>query len=170
MLAAAISLAAVAGFAQAQPTGKFSEELFTSIQRDMICLCGCKSILKDCPHVNCDYAIPARKRIREMLDQGKSREEILAEFVKEKGEQALAAPKKEGFNILGYILPFIAILGAGYGVVLIALRWAGAGAKKEPSIEKSGEEQQPKPATGEAEGVGGEAAERLKKELEEFDS
>jgi len=170
MAAIMILMAASAGAGWAQETGKFSDELFSSIQRDMICLCGCKSILKDCPHVNCDYAIPARKKIREMLTEGKTRDQILAEFVSERGEQALAAPTKEGFNIIGYILPFIAILAAGYGVSLIAMRWAGGAKAREGQVRKTDSEpgdSGPDPANGQ---TTDEMTERLKKELEEFDS
>lgn len=165
-----ILVATSSGAGWAQEKGKFSEELFISIQREMICLCGCKSILKDCPHVNCDYAIPAKKKIREMLIEGKTRDQILAEFVRERGEQALAAPTKEGFNILGYILPFIAILAAGYGVSIIAMRWAGGKAAREPEIRERDTEQEDLQIHQGQGQASDEIAERLKKELEEFDS
>ena len=161
---AAIALAAWPAGAQQAASGVFPEELFSSIQRDMICLCGCKSLLKECPHVNCDYAIPARKRIREMLIEGKTRDQILAEFVRERGEQALAAPKREGFNLLGYILPFVAILTAGYGVSVLAKRWAGRGAAATPS-QGAGPAQSSPPVR-----ENDEMTERLKKEMEELDS
>ena len=157
-----------AGWAQEQ--GKFSEELFNSIQRDMICLCGCKSILKDCPHVNCDYAIPARKKIKQMLIEGKTREDILAEFVRERGEQALAAPPKKGFNILGYVLPFVAIIAAGYGVAILAMRWAGGARARETAAREKDFGTGAAADDGAREQPAGEMAERLKKELEEFDS
>ncbi|MDH4185333.1 MAG: cytochrome c-type biogenesis protein CcmH [Nitrospinota bacterium] len=161
---AAMALATLSAHGQPQQaTGVFPEELFNSIQREMICLCGCKSILKDCPHVNCDYAIPARNRIREMLTQGNTRDQIIDDFVREKGEQSLAAPVKEGFNLLGYILPFLAILAAGYGVSILAARWAGRRTEEASATGAKGEDKIT-PAAG------GEMAQRLKKELEEFDS
>jgi cytochrome c-type biogenesis protein CcmH len=144
--------------------GVFPEELFNSIQREMICLCGCKSILKDCPHVKCDYAIPARKNIREALERGKTRDQIIAQFVSERGEVALAAPKGEGFNVLGYVLPFIAILAAGYAVASITRRWAAKGAGDEGAAETPAAKMAGEPEAAD------EMAERLKKELEEFDS
>jgi cytochrome c-type biogenesis protein CcmH len=54
-----------------------------------------------------------RKGVREMLAAGKSREEILDHFVSIYGERILATPRARGFNVLVYILPWVAlILGA----------------------------------------------------------
>ena len=155
------------GAEEAKP-GVFPEETFNSIQRELICLCGCKSILKDCPHVDCGYAIPLRKKIREALEQGQTREQIIASVVKERGEEALAAPKKEGFNLVGYIFPALAILAAGLVVAIIAKNWAARGAGGGPS-EGGGENKPPARGAGSAP-LGDQMTERLKKELEEFDS
>ena len=44
---------------------------------------------------------------------GKTAQEILDTFVAKYGEKALMAPKPEGFNLWGYLLPGSAILLAG---------------------------------------------------------
>jgi len=73
---------------------------------------------------------------------------------------ALAAPKKEGFNLVGYLLPFVAIVAAGAGVAVTASRWArrGGAALAAPLGQGSG----PGPA-------GGALAEKLRKELDDFE-
>jgi len=62
-----------------------------------------------------------RGLIREQLEQGRSREEVLAYFVSKYGEWVLLTPKPSGFNLLVYVIPF---LGAAVGVagILVALR------------------------------------------------
>src|SRR3972149_3396269 len=62
-----------------------------------------------------------RGLIREQLEQGRSREEVLAYFVSKYGEWVLRTPKPSGFNLLVYVIPF---LGAAVGVagILVALR------------------------------------------------
>ena len=45
----------------------------------------------------------------EMLEQGRSKEEILDFFVSRYGEDVLAAPPKSGFNILVWIVPVLAL-------------------------------------------------------------
>ena len=56
-----------------------------------------------------------------MLQEGKSDDEIYEFYVAQFGAQVLAAPPAEGFNLLGWILPFVA-LGLGAGVVVAAYR------------------------------------------------
>jgi len=70
-----------------------------------------------------------------MYQTGMSDEQILQEFVNEYGEQALMAPRPEGFNLAGYLVPGGAILVAGtlLGVYLarrrsvLAAETAGSG-------------------------------------------
>jgi cytochrome c-type biogenesis protein CcmH len=49
------------------------------------------------------------------------------------GERVLMAPLKQGFNWLGYIMPFAAILGGG-GIVAVLIRRWGARARAEPRL------------------------------------
>jgi cytochrome c-type biogenesis protein CcmH len=70
-----------------------------------------------------DLAKEMRNLVREQVEQGKSREEILAYFTSRYGEFVLLSPTRRGFNLLVWALPFLAIaLGAG-GVYLVARRW-----------------------------------------------
>lgn len=103
------------------------DELDDQIQRQLMCLCGCNSTLKSCPHVNCDFAIPRRREIRQMLEQGKSRGEIISFMTDKYGEKILAAPKKEGFNLLGYVMPFVALVVVGSIVAVTVKKWASRG-------------------------------------------
>ncbi len=51
-----------------------------------------------------------KTRIRELLKEGKSEEEILDFFVDRYGEWILRSPKKEGFSLLLWTLPFLVLL------------------------------------------------------------
>jgi cytochrome c-type biogenesis protein CcmH len=55
------------------------------------------------------------------VEGGYSAQEILDAFVGTYGERALMAPKREGFNWAGYLMPF-AVLGAGAIGLVSALR------------------------------------------------
>ena len=78
----------------------------------LACKCGtCNNTVGNCPMLECHYSHPARQRISKMLDQGMSDDAIVAVFVKEQGLSALAAPPAEGFNLLGWLMPFIALAG-----------------------------------------------------------
>ena len=56
-----------------------------------------------------------------MLKEGKSDTEIYDYYVAQFGARVLAAPRAEGFNLLGWVLPFV-VLGLGAGVVVAAYR------------------------------------------------
>lgn len=62
-----------------------------------------------------------RALIREKLQQGEGREEILAYFVSRYGESILAAPPKRGFNLIVWVGPF-AILLLGTALAINTLR------------------------------------------------
>ncbi|RMD94292.1 MAG: hypothetical protein D6813_02460, partial [Calditrichaeota bacterium] len=53
------------------------------------------------------------------LEQGKTREEVLQAMVKKYGESILAAPPKKGFNLLAWVLPFVALLMGGFVVAMV---------------------------------------------------
>lgn len=67
-----------------------------------------------------------RDFIQERIDAGDTKSAILAQLVDEFGEAVLAAPTKEGFNILAWVLP---LAGAAVAIVVIAIlirRWTAA--------------------------------------------
>ena len=88
----------------------------------LACKCGtCNNTVGNCPMLECHYSHPARQRISKMLDQGMSDDAIVAVFVKEQGLSALAAPPTEGFSLLGWLMPFIA-LALGLGVIWLYIK------------------------------------------------
>ncbi len=59
-------------------------------------------------------AYDMRTQIRTALAQGKSKEEILQAYVEMYGERILAKPSKTGFNLLAWLLPFVALVVGGF--------------------------------------------------------
>jgi cytochrome c-type biogenesis protein CcmH len=59
--------------------------------------------------LECSYCLPARRKIAEMQKAGQSDEFIVASFVKESGVSALSQPPTEGFSLLSWVMPFVAI-------------------------------------------------------------
>lgn len=106
----------------------------SEIEEALICQCGCGIVLKHCPHQNCGYAIPARQYIADLIKEGKGKDAIIDVFVKRDGQKVLAAPKKEGFNLLGYILPFIALIAAAFFLSRVIKSWASRGAREEEKV------------------------------------
>ena len=145
-------------FASVPVTSHGAHPLQSELEAAMICLCGCGQTIKDCPHQNCGYAIPARKKIKDHLEEGKTKAEILDIFVAKYGEEALATPSKKGFNLVGYIMPFVVLLFAGGLIMVIIRKWTAKGLRDE-------EDTLPMTKTD----FGSDIDKQIEKELEEMD-
>ena len=145
-------------FASIPISSHAAHPLQSELEAAMICLCGCGQTIKDCPHQNCGYAIPARKKIKDHLEEGKTKAEILDIFVAKYGEEALATPPKKGFNLLGYIMPFVVLLFAGVLIMVIIRKWTARGLRDE-------EDTLPMTKTD----FGSDIDKQIEKELEEMD-
>ena len=83
-----------------------------------------------CPAETIDQAqveisFQMRAVIREMLAEGKSRDEILDFFVDRYGADILAAPPKSGANLLAWILPIVGVAAGLVGVYLVIRSMTG---------------------------------------------
>ena len=122
-----ISLSAPSFAVETIPPAKLSKgALYEVLASNMACLCGCGTTLKTCPHETCTFAIPVRKELRGLIDQGLAVEEIKAKMVAHHGEAILAQPTFYGFNTLAWITPFVAIMAVGYLVTLLVKKWSSA--------------------------------------------
>ena len=71
-----------------------------------------------------------REHIDTMLAHGMGRAEIIAYFRKQYGEKILSAPTTQGFNLLAWTMPFVALLVGGGLVVLMMGRWRGGAVRR----------------------------------------
>jgi len=122
---AVVFVLAAAGLVRAASAPPLSpqalEDRVREIGSDLRCVVCQNLSVADSPS---DLAKEMRNLIRELVEQGKSRQEIEDYFVSRYGEFVLLAPPKHGFNLLVWVLPFLALaIGAG-GVYLVARRWA----------------------------------------------
>jgi cytochrome c-type biogenesis protein CcmH len=106
------------------------DERIKAIEQRLACSCGCTLDIFTCRTTDftCTYSPQLHRRVVEMDRAGKTAQEILDAFVAEYGEKALMAPKPEGFNLWGYLLPGSAILLAGGALVALISRRRVTGA------------------------------------------
>ncbi|MFQ5961672.1 MAG: cytochrome c-type biogenesis protein CcmH [Candidatus Methylomirabilales bacterium] len=76
-----------------------------------------------------------RDLIRERLQAGESPEAIKAYFVERYGEWILLAPKREGFNLLIWVFPFLGLGGGAVALVLVLRRWRKHPEASPPSVD-----------------------------------
>jgi len=119
--AAALGLALAAGLGSAAEALS-PEELELRVQAisDQLRCPTCQAIsVKDSEAA---FSQQIRDKVRLMVEEGQSEEQIKAYFVARYGEWILRAPKKEGLGLLVWVLPFAAILAAGGVLVAVILR------------------------------------------------
>lgn len=87
------------------------------------CTCGCTLDIFTCRTTDftCTYSPALHRDVVALFAEGKTSEQVIAAFVDKYGEKILMAPKPEGFNIAGYVVPGIGILAVG-GVVAWIIR------------------------------------------------
>jgi cytochrome c-type biogenesis protein CcmH len=102
-----------------------------AIEQRLACNCGCTLDVFTCRTTDftCTYSPRLHREVLALRDSGKTAQEILDAFVAKYGEKALMAPKPEGFNLAGYLLPGVLILSGGAALVLFIGRRKGAVAR-----------------------------------------
>jgi cytochrome c-type biogenesis protein CcmH/NrfF len=98
----------------------------------LACKCGaCNNTVATCQMLECHYSHPAREKIAEMQKAGMGDQQIVDAFVKEQGIVALASPPMQGFHVLAWTMPFIAI---GIGLFAIAM-WMKRFRRPKPALQ-----------------------------------
>ncbi len=114
---------AAAGRSRPRATSRDNDEFVKAVEHRLQCTCGCTLDIYTCRTTDftCTYSPQLHLEVLALEDEGKSADEIVAAFVEKYGEDVLMAPKPEGFNIAGYVVPGLLILLVG-GVMVVVLR------------------------------------------------
>lgn len=130
---------------------------FQDLEESLTCQCGCGLTVHSCNHLQCPSAIPLREEIRAQMQQGKSKNAILAYFQDKYGEKILSAPTTAGFNLVAWVAPFVMLVVGGVLVGATVARWS----------RRSRVVPQPQPAA--SSGPSSPYEKILEKELKNFD-
>ena len=76
--------------------------------------------------LNCtsEHAGQWQELIKQKVDQGVSRDEIMKYFVNMGGEEVLASPPKRGFTLTVWLLPAFAIVNGAGLIIMLTTKWA----------------------------------------------
>ena len=93
------------------------------LERGLKCACPCKLDVFTCRTTDfqCGISPAMHSDVVRLVEGGYSADEIVAAFTTVYGERVLMAPVKEGFNLAGYVVPFIT-LGIGATMLVAMLR------------------------------------------------
>lgn len=115
---------------------------YLAVEQSLKCNCGCGLDVHSCQYqMQCGTSPDWSERIRRDLEAGLTPDAIRASFVAEYGPTVLMAPPAEGFNLVGYLLPALAIVSAGALVGLVIRGGMGRKAAAEPVEQVSDAEQ-----------------------------
>jgi cytochrome c-type biogenesis protein CcmH len=104
------------------PAGPERERAALEVEQGLMCHCGCTDLtVRVC---NCGVAAGIKDDIRERLNAGQSKAEVIAAYVARYGAQIRSAPSRQGFDLLAWWMPFIAVFTAGAFLVVLVRRWA----------------------------------------------
>jgi cytochrome c-type biogenesis protein CcmH len=92
-----------------------NDPFIIGIESRLTCTCGCTLDIYTCRTTDftCGVSPELHRQVAGMVENGMTAQEVVDAFVAEHGEGVLMAPKKEGFNLLGYFVPGAAVLSAG---------------------------------------------------------
>lgn len=99
-------------------------EEIKAIEHQLRCTCGCNLDVYTCRTTDftCGVSPAMHAQVLALWEGGRTAEEIVAAFVAEHGEAILMAPLKEGFNLVGYAMPFAAVIVGLAGLVVFLRR------------------------------------------------
>ncbi len=117
-LALALALLAAGAAAAQQPARHVNEQAVHDIAAQLRCVVCQNLSVADSPS---EMASQMRDLIRERLAAGDTPEQVVAYFVDRYGEWILLEPRREGFTLLVWVLPPVA-LGAGLVLLAVLLR------------------------------------------------
>ena len=106
-----------------------------------------------------------RDMIDEMLKEGKTKQEIIDEFVDQYGVVILGEPPKEGINLMAWLMP-IALVLAGLGFAFwMSKKWTQK--KPAPAAASPGTPRDAAPITDDSEDIDDDYLARVERELGE---
>ena len=108
------------------PEGSYDEEEAQAIDEMLMCpVCPAESI----DQAQVPLAKQMRQRVRELLAEGATRQEVLDYFADRYGQDVLASPPKSGVNLLAWALPIAGLLAALVAVLLVLRAMKGRGSE-----------------------------------------
>jgi cytochrome c-type biogenesis protein CcmH/NrfF len=126
--AAAVACLAITLAAQTVSTGNRLEQQVRRVGEKLKCFCGangttCSYTVGSCNMLNCHFREEVNAIIRPMVKEGVDEATILAKLKEKYGTMILGAPPAEGFNVLGWIMPFVAMALGVVAIRFFVVRW-----------------------------------------------
>jgi cytochrome c-type biogenesis protein CcmH len=102
-----------------------------AVERMLSCPCPCTLDVFTCrTSMPCGFSPRLHADVVQLVNGGYSADEIIAAFEQAYGEKILMAPRKEGFNWVGWVAPFAAVGGGALVVGALIRQWGRRAAQR----------------------------------------
>jgi cytochrome c-type biogenesis protein CcmH len=97
-----------------------------AVEHQIRCQCGCTLDVYTCRTTDfaCEVSPAMHRDVMALVDGGYDAREIIAAFRETYGDRALMAPTREGFNLVGWAMPFTALAAGGAVIAVLVRRWS----------------------------------------------
>ena len=143
---------------RAPATAADNDPAVKELEHRLKCTCGCNLDIYTCRTTDftCTYSPALHQEVLGLRKDGKSDEAVIEAFVAKYGESILMAPKPQGFNLAGYLVPGILVASIALIFAWVLMRRSRlTRAVAEPSspraVESSSDEERLKRALEEVE-------------------
>ena len=116
------------------------------LEHHIKCQCGCVLDVFTCrtTDFSCSVSPAMHNDVVNLVAGGYNAAQIMGAFQSVYGERVLMAPLKQGFNWLGYIMPFAALIAGGGAVAVLSRKWGRRAAQPQlasaPQVDATPEE------------------------------
>ena len=97
---------------------------YNDLSHKTMCTCSCAQILGECNHVGCSASTEELGLVRDGINGGQTDQQILDSMVAKYGAVVLAAPTKQGFDVVAWIAPVAVFLAGLLGTILLVRHWS----------------------------------------------
>lgn len=104
-----VTLAVILVSATLLSAGDSDPARFAKLGHRLMCPCSCNQMLLECNHVGCPDSDKMRAQLASGISSGQPDDTILDAFIADYGMTVLAAPPKQGFDLIAWIAPFAAL-------------------------------------------------------------
>ena len=119
---------------RAAATAEDNDPAIKALEHRLKCTCGCNLDIYTCRTTDftCTYSPALHQEVLALRKDGKSDDEVIEAFIAKYGESILMAPKPQGFNLAGYLVPGILVASVALVLAWVLLRRSRLAALAEP--------------------------------------
>jgi cytochrome c-type biogenesis protein CcmH len=96
---------------------------FKAVASQFNCTCGCGQDHYECDPSTCSQTKQFKQDLVAMMNKGWDKDKIRDYYVKIYGESILTAPKKSGFSLTAWVLPFVALGAGAVALLFVTRKW-----------------------------------------------